>query len=283
VPVDEREDWPEADGVDAGTRASTAGRVVAVLEAVAHSADGVGIRSLARESGIDRSSLSRLLRQLSDLGITSPAAIPGRYVIGPRLYALAGAITSRDEVRSAAKPYLEAVAARFNETAYLAVLEGDQAVYRDRVESRQPIRYVAELGEPAPLHAGAAGRAILAGMTDARFEAWLADAALEPVTASTPSSPSIVRRLRDEDRARGYAVSRGERVPGGAAVAVWFRAADEEVAGSLVVTCPAERLPGERETEIGTALTAATRTLSWRLGERRRNQISQEAPGEALA
>jgi DNA-binding IclR family transcriptional regulator len=251
---------------DAAQRGSTIGRVVAVLEALAHSQDGVGIRSLARETGIDRSAISRLLRQLNDLGFTEPAATAARYVIGPRLYALAGAIASRDEIRSAAQPYLEAVAARFNETAYLAVPEDGHVVYRDRVESRQPIRYVAELGEPAPLHAGAAGRAILAGMEDAAFMAWLENAELAPVTPSTPHDGELLRRLREEDRRRGYAVSRGERVPGGGAVAAWFRGADGSVAGSLVVTSPIERLPRQREGEMGDALAAAARTLAWRLG-----------------
>jgi DNA-binding IclR family transcriptional regulator len=251
---------------DAAQRGSTIGKVVAVLEALAHSQDGVGIRSLARETGIDRSAISRLLRQLNDLGFTEPAATAARYLIGPRLYALAGAIASRDEIRSAAQPYLEAVAARFNETAYLAVPEDGHVVYRDRVESRQPIRYVAELGEPAPLHAGAAGRAILAGMEDAAFMAWLENAELASVTPSTPHDGESLRRLREEDRRRGYAVSRGERVPGGGAVAAWFRGADGSVAGSLVVTSPIERLPRQREREMGDALAAAARTLAWRLG-----------------
>lgn len=239
------------------------------------------MRSLARETGIDRSAVGRLLRQLTELGVASVGPVPGRYVIGPRLYALAGAIASRDEIRSAAKPYLEAVAARFNETSYLAVLEADRVVYRDRIESRQPIRYVVDIGEPAPLHAGAAGRSILAGMTEPQFEAWLAGATLVRVTEATPRSRGELRRRRADDRARGYSVSRGERVPGGAAVAAWFRDADDRVVGSLVVTCPLERLTGEREAEIGNALAAISGALSWRLGERRGNGVDDGQPPEA--
>ena len=261
----------DADPVDAdavGRRGTTVDRVVAVLEALAHTSDGVGIRPLARETGIDRSAVSRLLRQLSDLGLTQADA--AKYVIGPRLYALAGAITRRDALRSAAQPLIEAAAARFNETTYLAVLENGHVVYRDRVESRQPIRYVAELGEPAPLHAGAAGRAILAGMDDADFDEWLRSADLSPVTPSTPRDAEPLRRLRAADRRRGYAVSRGERVPGGGAVAAWFRGSEGTVVGSLVTTSPIERLPRQREHEIGEALAAAARTLAWRLGNGQR-------------
>lgn len=261
----------DADAEAVGRRGTTVDRVVAVLEALAHTRDGVGIRPLARETGIDRSAVSRLLRQLSDLGLTQPDA--AKYVIGPRLYALAGAIASRDALRSAAQPLVEAVAARFNETAYLAVLEDGHVVYRNRIESRQPIRYVAELGEPAALHAGAAGRAILAGMEDAEFAEWLRTADLAPVTPSTPHEADALCRLREADRRRGYAVSRGERVPGGGAVAAWFHGSDGRVVGSLVATSPVERLPRQREREMGEALAAAARTLAWRLGNGQRSRL----------
>jgi DNA-binding IclR family transcriptional regulator len=173
--------------------------VVGVLEAVATTDGGVGVRSLARETGIDRSAVSRLLLQLSELGIAAPAE-NGRYGIGPRLFAIAGAVTSRDELRRAARPSLEALAERFNETSYLAVLEDWQVVYRDVIESTQPLRYVGELGVPAPLHAGAAGRAILAGLDDDAFERWLASARLTAVTQATETDPA---RLRERRAAEG--------------------------------------------------------------------------------
>jgi IclR family acetate operon transcriptional repressor len=257
-PGDDRRSGP------AGDR-STAARVLAVLEAVATTDGGVGVRALARETGIDRSAVSRLLRQLTELGATVPTAAGG-YGIGPRLFAIAGAVTSRDELRRAARPYLEALARRFNETSYLAVLEDGHVVYRDVIESTQPLRYVAELGLPAPLHAGAAGRAILAGLDDDAFERWLDGAELVAVTAGTPTDPDRLRSRRAADVASGYAASRGERVPGGAAVAAPFTDHAGAVRGSLVVTCPGDRLPGDRERAIGEALVAMTRQLGWRLG-----------------
>ncbi len=130
----------DADATDpAAAGRSTVARIIGVLEAVATTDEGVGVRSLARETGIDRSAVSRLLLQLSELGIAAPAE-NGRYVIGPRLFAIAGAVTSRDELRRAARPSLEALAERFNETSYVAVLEDWQVVYRDVIESTQPLR-----------------------------------------------------------------------------------------------------------------------------------------------
>lgn len=267
---------PQADPNGPDSARSTVARVLGILEAVATTPGGVGVRALARETGIDRSAVSRLLRQLTELGVTMQDAT-GRYVIGPRLFAIAGAVTSRDELRSAARPYLEALAHRFNETSYLAVLESGHVVYRDVIESTQPLRYVAELGVPAPLHAGAAGRAILAGLDDDAFEAWLAGAELVAVTPGTHTDPAWLRDRRRADGAVGYSVSRGERVAGGAAVAAPFRDGAGAVRGSLVVTCPGDRLPGDRERTIGESLVAMTRQLEWRLGGRPREVAAQRA------
>lgn len=245
---------------------SAVARLALVLEALATTDGGVGVRALARSSGIDRSAVGRLLRQLAETGLAVPADVPGRYAIGPRLFAIAGAVSSRDELRSAARPALEALGVRFNETSYLAVLEGQRVVYRDVVESTQPVRYVAELGIPAALHAGAAGRAILAGMTDAEFDAWLPTADLARLTPDTVTDPERLAALRLADRERGYAASRGERIPGGAAVASPFVDGAGRVRGSLVVTSPDTRLPARRAAEIGTVLAVMARQLSGRIG-----------------
>lgn len=241
-------------------------RIAAILDALATTDGGVGVRALARASGIDRSAVGRLLRQLADAGLAVPAEVPGRYAIGPRLFAIAGAVTSRDELRAAARPALEALGQRFNETSYLAVLEEERVVYRDVVESTQPIRYIAELGVPSPLHAGAAGRAILAALSDAAFDSWLATTDLLRLTPATVTDGSALTAVRAADRGRGYAASRGERIPGGAAVAAPFVDGTGRVRGSLVVTCPDGRLPATREAEIAAVLVVMARQLSWRLG-----------------
>ena len=271
TPADERPDDPTAtdDRIEEpveGTGRSTVARIATVLEVLAATDGGVGPRALARDTGIDRSAVSRLLRQLAEVGLAVPSEIPGRYAVGPRLFAIAGAVAARDDLRTAARPALQALAGRFNETTYLATLENESVVYRDVIESTQPIRYVAELGAPSALHAGAAGRAILAGMSEPAFDAWLAGAELAPLTPETITDAAALRASRSIDVGRGFAVSRGERVPGGAAVAAPFVDGSGRVRGSLVVSLPTERLTRGREAEIGAAATRIAQELSQRLG-----------------
>lgn len=241
-------------------------RAVRLLEAIVTTNGLLGVRALARATGIDKSAVSRLLHQLAEGGMVQPADVSGRYRIGPRLYALAAAVASRDNMWEMARPILDDLVGKFDETCYLAVRDGDEVVFRDKVECLRPVRYVIELGVPAPLHAGAAGRAILAGLTPDDLDAFIGRAELDAVTEHTVTDRDVLRRLIEADRARGYSVSLGERSAGGAGVAAPFFAATGRCAGSLVITMPIMRLDRRRIPVYGQAVMAAASALSALMG-----------------
>ena len=90
-----------------------------MLEALAATPDGLGVRDTSRRTGIDKSVLSRLLTQLEALSMATKDEVQGRYHVGPRLFALSSAIVARDSLSRAARPILENLVRRFNETCYL--------------------------------------------------------------------------------------------------------------------------------------------------------------------
>ncbi len=241
-------------------------RVVRLLEAVATTDMNSGVRALARESGIDKSAVSRLLRQLTELDVLEPSDVAGRYHIGPRFFAIARAVSSRDELGRAARPILEGLVARFNETTYLAVREREDVLFREKVECYQPIRYVIDMSRPSPLHAGSAGRAILAALDDDQFESVVAGLSLEAVTPQTITDAAELRRRRAEDRQRGYTVSIAERSVGGCGVAAPFFGPDGRCLGSIVITMPQIRFSAAKVQLWGAAMVAAAGQLSQRLG-----------------
>lgn len=241
-------------------------RIVRLLEAVATTDTNTGVRALARESGIDKSAVSRLLRQLTDLDVLEPSDVAGRYHIGPRFFAIARAVSSRDELGRAARPILERVVATYDETSYLAVREGNEVVFRERVECDQPIRYVIDMSRPSPLHAGSAGRAILSALDDDEFEAVVGSLTLEAVTPQTITDAGELRRRRAEDRQRGYTVSIAERSVGGCGVAAPFLGPDGGCLGSIVITMPQIRFYPASAHLWGAAMVAAAQELSRRLG-----------------
>ena len=246
---------------------STSSKVIRVLEGVAASGGaGTGVRELARDTGIDRSAVSRICAQLTPLGMVEKSLASGRYVVGPRLLALAALVHASDGVWVAAEPILRRLAEPLNETCYLTMLAGHEFVFRDKVDCDQTIRYVIELGQPQPLHVGAAGRAILSGLDDEQFRQAVAALDLEAVTDKTVTDVEELRRLARADRKRGYSVSRGERVLGGSAIAAPYFDSYGRCLGSITLTAPVERLPRKKEPQIAQAVRAAADELSARLG-----------------
>jgi IclR family acetate operon transcriptional repressor len=253
---------------DSSMAKSMTWRLVQVLEALVDARGGLGVRETSRRTGIDKSAVGRLLTQLQELDMATQDAATGRYYVGPRLYAIGAAIVARDSLGRAAHPILERIAGRFNETCYLAVRESNGFTFRATVESTRPIRYVIDLGLPAPFHAGAAGRAILAGMSDDELEKTLAALRPERLTDTTITDRDALRRTVDSDRTRGYSFSAGERVQGGTALAAPYFDATGTCRGSIVFTRPAQRHSNEDLDDIGATVIEGASELSERLGHK---------------
>src|SRR5215469_490090 len=240
-------------------------RVVTLLDLVGRHEGGIGAREAERVTGIDRSAVSRIFRQLEGLGWVEQVDERGTYTVGPAMFALTAAVRQRDSLWRAARPLLQALAERFDETTYLAVLRDHEVIFTEKVDSTQRIRYVIELDEPFPLTTGAAGRSILAALPREEANEVIA----RGLTAYTPTSitdPVEYRAQLDEDARLGYAYSRSGWVARGAGVASPFFDASGTCAGAITLSAPIDRLTPDTAQAIGPEVREASRQLSYRLG-----------------
>lgn len=249
-------------------RATTVSKVVTLLEAVAASPDGVGVREAARRSEIDKSAVSRLLTQLETLDLVTKSELSGRYHVGPRFMTLALTVQRQGSLWQVAAPVLQTLSRRFNETCYLTVRDRESVVFREKVDGDRTIRYVIELGQVSPLNAGAGGRAILAGLPEDELDRVLAMTTFSAITPQTITSSRELRRRARADRRRGYSMSMSERVVGGVGIAAPYYGQDGECIGSIALTVPEQRYDPSQLDEIGAAVVAAANELSHRLDAR---------------
>jgi IclR family acetate operon transcriptional repressor len=249
-------------------RHNTVAKVVMLLEALAAREEGIGVRELGREIGLDKSAISRLFEQLVEVGVAEQDEFSGRFRVGPALFSLAATIHGYDTLWRAAEPILRELATAFNETCYLAIRDGDETSCRGHVDCTHSVRYVIALGERAPLHAGAGGRAVLMTLSDTEVREIIKRTGLPGLTPLTVTDPDELIALLDADRKRRYTVSRGERVPASGAVAAPYFDAGGRCIGSIVFTCPDQRYDPADEPEIAAAVLRASNDLSRRLGYR---------------
>lgn len=260
--------------LERGSGAGLTERSMRVVEAVVNAGEPVGPRGLSRVLGMDRSAVSRILLRLGRMGMLERAS--SGYVPGWRLLALARVLGALDTFSEDVSSLLGELVERYDETCYVCTFSGGVAAFTHEIQSTQPLRFVTELGRPVPLHAGAAGRAILAGVSPRVAGELLGSDRLPTITANTVTEPARLLELAAQDRARGYSVSIEERVPGGAAVAAPFFDRSERCQGSVVFSAPLSRLDQDNVGEIGQAVSDVAQTLSRRLGARSRKQPAEE-------
>jgi DNA-binding IclR family transcriptional regulator len=248
-----------ADSADSGNDRTAVFRTVAIIDALTRAEPhGIGVRELAAATAISRSAAHRVLSSLTQLGYARQ--LPNeRYEAGTLALAWAAVVGDSLGLPEAAQIALEQITEQFDETAYAAEYDADRGliVFRAVAHSSKPVRYELPLDSTGPLHAGAAGKAVLA---------YLPDSEVDRVELHRFGKQTITdrRRLRVElgtVRTAGLAWSFGERISEavGCAAPV-FRG--EDVAGSITMSIPAYRFDDERRDEIGAAVIAAAHVVT---------------------
>ncbi|WP_376093615.1 IclR family transcriptional regulator [Roseomonas sp. CCTCC AB2023176] len=228
-------------------------RAVDVLDALA--AGAAGIRELAAQLGIPRSTVYRVLNSLEARSVVVRGA-DNAYRLGPHLLRLARAVPIGFDLVGAARPVMEALAAEQRCTVKLSVLDGADALVVATVESPESYSVTTQVGRRFPLHAGAASKVLAAlGPPDARERALAGP--LTAVTAATITDPAVLRSELDEVAARGWAEDRGEFADGVRAVAAPILGPDGRIAAALSVpylmATPKARADGIRKAVVGAA------------------------------
>jgi DNA-binding IclR family transcriptional regulator len=226
----------------------------------------LGVTEIAQGLGLSKAVVHRILASLRSRAFVSLDEDSRRYVLGPRALALGLAYLDRIDVRGLARPVLEQLSAATDETATCSVRAGQDRIYVDQVTPARDIKMVVPIGAAFPLHAGGSSKAFLAYLPEAEQEAYL-NRPLAALTDLTVTDPGSLRAELAEIRARGYAVSYGERQEGAASVAAPLFDHEGGPVAVISLCGPVERFRAEVET-AAKLLTDATGQLSAKLGHR---------------
>jgi DNA-binding IclR family transcriptional regulator len=210
-------------------------RAVAILGELADARTELGTNEIARRTGINVSTISRILATLVSGGLVEHVAATGRYRLGIGVVRLANAVHERLDIRSLARPHLEELAGSTKETVTLSVPGEHGAITLDFVQSPLSVRSVAEVGRPSAAHATAVGKVFLAqGGTLPRGD-------LPAYTERTIVDLAVLEVEVARARERGWAEALGEREEDLNAVAAPVLGPDGALAAILGVQGPAVR------------------------------------------
>jgi DNA-binding IclR family transcriptional regulator len=234
-------------------------RALDVLEAFDEEHVSMNLKDLTRLLGVSDSSLFRVLVTLQHRGYLLQNE-DGCYQLAPRV--LLGKLSERAEAfRTLARPELQKLAARLNETASLAYLFADRIQVIDSIDSLHEIRVTNRAGRVLPPHCSSLGKAITAFQTSEHIGRILE---CYGMVARTPHSisdrNSFVEHLA-RVRASGIAYDREESMLGGICVAAAVQHGGKVLA-AVSVSTPVARMTPRREKETAGEVLAAAAALA---------------------
>jgi IclR family transcriptional regulator, acetate operon repressor len=240
-------------------------RSLRILEAVAQH-QPVTVGELTKLFGLPKSTVQRTLVTLAEAGwLRASRKDTTRWEIGARVLAVRPAALQGSSLLAVAHEPMVRLRDALNETIHLSVPDVLQSmVVVDRVDCDHPVRTFHTIGDTSPLHATAAGRAVLAHLPTSDVEECIAQG-LERFTETTPTDPDELRAELDRIRTDGYAVNRNQYRAGICAVAAPVLDEDGTPLAAVAVSMPDSRFDPNRLPEWGGMVAdAATETTGRR-------------------
>ena len=189
-------------------RDSVTARVLAVLAVFSAERPELNLTEISRRARLPLTTTHRIVAELAAWGALERND-EGRYRVGLRLWEV-GVLAPRGlDLRELAMPFLEDVYEVTRQNVQLAVLDGTEALYLERLSGRGAVNVVTRVGSRLPLHATGVGLVLLAH-ADPELQEQVLAAPLKRFTAKTLASAGEVRRALAETRRTGVAISDGQ-------------------------------------------------------------------------
>ena len=242
---------------------SVISKVVALLDAFTPTTPELSLNELAAETGLPVSTTYRLASELVAWGGLERVA-GGGYRIGLRMWELGSLAPRGESLREVALPFMSDLYEATRENVHLAVLDGAEVLYVEKLSGRRAMPVRTRRGGRLPLHATAAGKVLLAYAPESLFRETVA-AGLRRYTAHTIIAPGHLRRALTEIRRSGIGYAREELTVGSLSVASAILDGEGDALAAVSVTLRSGRGDLRR---LGPAVHTAAISISRGLQER---------------
>ncbi len=227
-----------------------------------------GITELSRDLKLPKSSIHRMVKTFEKKGFLRQRADSGEYEIGYRMLELTGALVGETEgLRVRAAPYLRHLHESLRCTVSLRVMEKDELVILDRIDTPQHLRVVFPVGAHLPCNHGAAGKLFLAfGAASRSIRDLVRGGKIKRLTDKTPTSAKLIDAELAKIRQKGYAISRGEAIPGVWGISAPVFDSNGHIRAALALTFAESLLPRNGIKRFISVLRQDAERLSSELG-----------------
>jgi len=248
-------------------------RASSILDILGQSPNGISIRELSSKIKLPKGTIHRLLSSLSYFGYVRQDPKTRNYLLGFKLVELGNLLLNQLDLRKEAEPFLKDLAERTKETVHMVLLDRNEVVYIDKVETDQHtsgLRMASRVGLRNPAHSSAVGKVLLAHFSEEELNNFTKEKGLLKRTENTITDPGRLREHLSIVRAQGYAIDDEENEKGIRCVAAPIYNEVGKPVAAMSISGPAFRITKKviQESLKKEAMETALK-VSQRLGFRR--------------
>ncbi|WP_431030157.1 IclR family transcriptional regulator [Lysinibacillus sp. LZ02] len=216
-------------------------------------------------SGIPKTSVFRMLKSLEEMEFLEKG-IDAKYRLGILFLKFGHLVSMRLDIRKIAEPIMNALHNDVKEAINLTVRDGDDAVYIEKVDTKQKVRLYTAIGRKSPLYAGACPRAVLSFLPDDEIKEYLESIELTSFAMGTITDKEKLYEAIVQARERGYTISHSELENYTSAIAAPIYDHKGEVVASMSIAGLETNYQGENVEIFVQKLKKATAEISKQLG-----------------
>jgi len=190
-----------------------------ILKLISGAKRGLGITELANCLEMSKGTVHGIISALEDSGAIMRAPVTKKYTLGVTLFELGKLAYSQIDLKDLARPVMEDLMERTEESVYVGVMNGDHITILDIVESSHDLKITSPKGTAIPLFAGATGKVVLASMEKPEALNIIRRNGLPRFTEHTITDSERYLEEVESAKKRGYATDYEEYISGVRAIA----------------------------------------------------------------
>lgn len=231
-------------------------RVLDIFELLAENKNGLSVVDISNKLNIPQSSASNLVKTLHDSGYITRDETK-KYVLGVRLIQLGAVAMDSLDIGVVAKPILQRLVEKVEETVFLAIRAQNEVVYILKIDSNRSVNTTAQPGYHRPLYHTGLGKAFLSVMTKEEQNEILSNVNLIPITSHTITNKETLIEQLEEFRSQGYAIDDEEGEYGLYCIATTVSILDTNIEAAISVSGLKTRILSNKNAIIRNLLDSA--------------------------
>lgn len=262
------------------TRNSSIENALTILKKFSMDEPEMGITEIAEKCNLAKSTVHRLLTTMASEGFVYKDSRTNRYSLGVSILFLTNTINHQLPILKESMPILNLLTERTGESSHLGILENQEVIYLQKIESAFHSAVLTHIGKRNPAYCTSTGQVILAYETKKIVDEVLAGELISH-TPNTLTDAETIRNKLKEVKRRGYSVSDQELNKGIISIGAPVFNEKGKIMASINITGPVERIggPSFHKKYIEETVSAA-KMLTEIIAERKRNPRNMEIRGQ---